>query len=126
MLTEADEILDDILCRWAQWCRPVSTGRGFGHQSLVCGQYRTSRQYDDVNGALDDAIEHQRMKAVDFQVGEMAEPWRTAVHSEARRLVVGVDVFVSPRLPRNLEEREACIVVARAQIQIRLQRAGVM
>ena len=126
MPDESDAIIDDLLCRWAQWCRPVNLGRGFGQQSLVCGQYRPSRQYDDENGALDEAIEHQRMKAVDFQIGEMEQPWRTAIHANARALVVGADVFISPRLPSDPEERSACIVVARVQLLGRLSRAGLV
>lgn len=126
MPDDTDLILDDLLCRWAQWCRPVHVGRGFNRQAVVAGQYRSSRQYDDQNGALDEDIEHQRMVAVDFQIGEMLDPWRTAINANARALVVGCDVFVSPRLPADRVERQAVVHVARGILVDRLQRAGVL
>lgn len=125
-MDESAQILDDLLCRWCNWSRPVSVGRGWQHTSVGLGQYRTSRQYDDTNGALDADIEHVRLKAVDHQIQEMADPWRTAIHAEGRRLVVGVDVFSSPRLPVDPDSRRQVIAHARSLLVGRLQRAGVM
>lgn len=126
MTNDTDAILDDILARWAWWLRPVHVGAGYRHQSAGCGQYRTSRQYDDANGALDEATEHAQMKAVDEQIGRIAQPHNTALHAEARRLVVGVDVFRSPRLPADLGGRRTLILQARGMLMVRLTSAGIV
>ncbi len=126
-MTEDDAAkLDDLLCRWAQWCRPVRVGRGFADRSLVTGQYRTRRQYDDENGALEEGIEHTIMKAVDAEVFKLADPWRSAIHTHARNLVVGFEVFLSPRLPQSREERAALVLVARGMLWRGLELAGVV
>lgn len=128
MTNDTDAILDDLLCKWAQWVRPITTSTGHQHHAAGCGAYRTSRQYDDTNGALDDDLDHMICKAVDGHVGAMPnepEPYRLAIHAEARRLVVGVDVFRSARLPTG-EARRALIVTARGMLVRRLTGAGVM
>lgn len=125
-MSEADRDLDDLLCRWAQWARPVSIGRGFNRQALVLGQYKVSRQYDDVNGALDLHIEHEQCKAIDFEISCIPQPHYTAIHSEGRRLVVCADVFKSPRLPENRIERAKLILEARQMLMMRLTSAGLV
>jgi len=125
---DTDAILDDLLCRWAQWVRPITTSTGHQHHAAGCGAYRTSRQYDDQNGALDDDLEHMVCKAVDQHINAMPnepEPYRLAIQAEARRLVVGSDVFLSPRLPAG-EARRTLIQAARGMLVRRLTNAGVM
>lgn len=126
MTNEPEAILDDLLCRWAQWCRPVNVGRGYGRQALVCGQFRTSRQYDDANGALDEDLDHAMLRQVDYEISQIPQPENTALHAEGRRLRTGVDVFVSPRLPVDRMEREALRIRARVWLVKRLYAAGVM
>lgn len=125
MTNDTDAILDDLLARWAWWLRPIRTGAGLPGSAAGCGGYRSSRQYDDANGALDDAVEHSLMKAVDAQIAMIPDPYRTGLHAEARRLVVGADVFRSARLPEG-EARRVLIVEARGMLLGRLQRAGVV
>lgn len=126
MTNETEAILDDLLCRWAQWCRPVNVGRGFGSRALVCGQYRASRQYDDQNGALDSDLEHFAMSQVDYEISQIPQPENTALHAEGRRLVVGVDVYLSPRLPVDPVKRKELTGRARGLLVARLGNAGVM
>ncbi len=118
--------LDDLLTRWHQWGGQHSQTRGFAPKALVCGDYRTSRQWDDQNGALDDDIDDQIMRAVDFNVREMPEPHRSAIYCVARALTVGAAVFNHPRLPQDRAERMAVIEEARRRLTARLQTAGVM
>jgi len=125
MRNDSDAILDDILIRWHQW-EPGRVGRGFNDRALVCGEFRVSRQYDDMNGALDLEIEDAIMAQVDFEIEELMHPWRTAIHVLARALTVGCEVFTSPRLPADREEREAIVQQARVQLTQRLLAAGVM
>lgn len=126
MTDDSAAILDDILCRWHQWASRGSMARGYAAKALVVGEFRISRQYDDQNGALDDELEHATMKAVDFQVNEMRDPWRAAIHANARALVVGSAVWSSPRLPADRLERLHVIAEARSQLTDRLIAAGVV
>lgn len=123
---DTDAVLDGILAQWHQWAQTSRHVRGFNGRSLVAGEYRTSRQYDDENGALDDALDERRMKQVDFEVSQMADPFRSAIYANARALVVGCAVFVHPRLPADREERQRVIVTARVQLVRRLVSAGVL
>ena len=126
MKDDSAAILDDVLSRWHQWASGGSVARGYGSRSMVCGEFRVSRQYDDVNGALDDELEHATMKTVDFQVSEMRDPWRSAIHANARALVVGAAVWSSPRLPADSVQRLHVIAEAREQLAGRLLAAGVL
>lgn len=126
MTDDSAAILDDLLCRWSQWCRPPTVGRGHNRSALVLGQYRASRQYDAENGALDEDVEHATMKVVDFEVSEMDDPYKAAIYVQARALVIGCTVFMSPRLPSDPDQRAAVILQARMMLVTRLMRAGVM
>lgn len=122
---DLDAALDLLLSTWHQWQR-ASTARGYNTRALVCGEYRSSRQYDDCNGALDDELEHRTMKTVDFQVAQMVDPYKAAIYAQARALAVGCSVWSSPRLPADPFERQAIVQQARAMLTRRLQSAGVM
>ena len=125
--TAIDAQLDDILSRWHHWQAKHKGGaKGYNTRSLVAGEYRASRQWDDQNGALDCDMESDTMKTVDFQVSEMTEPYRTAAYVLARRLCVGNSAFTSPRLPLDPMERGAIFAEARKILQRRLTSAGVL
>lgn len=118
--------LDTLLCEWHQWAQAARVSRGFNSRSLVAGDYRTSRQYDDENGALDDALDERRMHQVDFEVSQMADPFRSAIYANARALVVGCEVFMHPRLPQDRAERLKVIATGRQLLTRRLELAGVL
>lgn len=126
MRNDADEILDDVLSRWHSWARHQSTEVGHARQSAGMGNYRASRQYDDTNGALDSDLEHMRCKQVDFEVRQIPQPHRTAIHIDARNLCTGVAVWGSPRLPTDPEERAILLIEARSMITKRLLASGVL
>lgn len=123
-VAERDAALDDILSRWHHWRSMGGIVKGYADHSLVCGDYRTSRQYDDVNGALDDELEDIRMRQVDFEVSELPDPWRSAIHALARSLCTGAAVFHSPRIAPA--DRARVTAEARAKIEDRLVSAGVL
>jgi hypothetical protein len=118
-------VLDDLLARWHRW-QSAHVGRGFNRRALVVGEYVTSRQYDDTNGALDDRLDNMQMRAVEFAVGQMVEPYKAAIYANARALHCGVTVFSSPRLPPDPCERMLVVAGARQILTARLQSAGVM
>lgn len=117
-------VLDDLLSRWHHWCSSKPSSRGYAPKSLVCGDYKVSRQYDDSNGALDSDLESSTMKVVDFQVSEVPDPYRSCIHALARSLCCGYAVWTSPRVP--YEQRQEVEAQARARITARLVAAGVM
>jgi hypothetical protein len=125
-----NETLDDLLCRWHQWPgNRAGACRGWPSRALVCGESVTSRQYDDVNGALDLAVDACVMRDVDFHVGELPDAplaYRSAIHAQARALVTGAAVWSSPRLPRDTMGRSVVTAHARCMLIQRLQSAGVM
>lgn len=120
------ETLDSLLCQWHQWAESERGVRGYASRALVCGEYRSSRQYDDVSGALDDELDRVTMKAIDFNVREMAEPYRTGIYCLAKALVTGVAVFRSPRLPESDQARRMVVAQARNILTARLISSGVL
>jgi hypothetical protein len=121
---ESDAKLDDLLSRWHFWQTKTRGVHSFAPKALVCGDYRTSRQYDDENGALDDALEVHTMRQIDFEVQELGDPWRSAIYAIARSLFTGAAVFHSPRIPAI--QRAQVSIDARGRLVIRLVSAGVM
>ncbi len=126
MRDDSAPILDDILCRWYAWQRAYTGARGFNARTLVAGDFRVSRQYDDVNGSLDHEIENDTMKTVEFVISEMPDLQRWTIQFLARALALGYAVFVSPRLPADKEERDHLVQISRIALIERLIRAGVM
>lgn len=118
--------LDQILSDWHEWAQAYKPARGFKNRALVVGDYLISRQYDSDNGALDQELDNKTMETVDFQISELQEPYRSAIHCEAKNIHAGNEVFISPRLPTAKGERDAVIGVARRMLVGRLQSAGVL
>lgn len=124
---QRDAALDDLLSRWHHWqTQQSSTTRGHAGRSLVVGDYIASRQYDDVNGALYDDEENVAMRAVQANVDNMDEPYRSAAYVIARALYLGTSAISSPRLPQFPAERERVIARARQWLTLRLVGAGLM
>lgn len=125
LMTEQAAILDDLLAAWHAYGSSAPTGTGYCTHSLVCGDYRTSRQYDDENGALDGELHKRTMQAVDFAISQLEPMHRYCIQQEARNLHAGRNVFISPRLPKDKAIRMALIAEARSFLAKRLQNAGV-
>lgn len=126
LATYRQEALDDLLSRWDHWAHPVHVGRGHASTSAGCGLYRTSRQYDDENGALDDAIEHRLMQGMQACVERLETQHRMAIHIEARNVRLGLQVWRSPRLPANEREAREVIDAARQRLIVLLLSDGLM
>lgn len=120
------DAMDDLLSRWDHWLHPVQVSRGFAHVSAGSQLYRTSRQYDDENGALDDAVEHQVMQGVQACIEKLSADHRVAIHMEARNLRLGLSVWRSPRLPQNEHDARQVIRAARDCLLGHLLRAGMV
>lgn len=121
-----DEVLNDLLSRWHSWASDYRTALGYPTMSAGLGQYRASRQYDDCNGALDQDVENIVMAAVDACVSSVPQPFRNAIHINARNLCVGLDVWRSPRLPEDDLARALMVSDARELLLHRLKERGLM
>lgn len=118
--------LDDILQQWHHWQGSYTPVRGYNARALVCGDYRTSRQYDDANGALDDALHDERMRTVSFEVAELPDMMRYSIADDARALCLGAALRHNPRLPDDRTQREAIRITARSALTVRLTKRGIM
>lgn len=118
------ERLDDILSRWHNWKADGGVVRGWKAGGNVTDGYQASRQYDDQNGALDDALENRRMRQVDFEIGELHWMQQAVLCAQARSLCTGAAVFHHPRVPP--ERRATVLMEARAALTVRLIAAGVL
>ena len=123
-MTSADATLDDLLSRWHHWMRARPSG--YNQQSAGTERYRTSRQYDDTNGALDADLDSAQCKQVNHEAEQLTDPYRAAVYVEARRLCTGRDVWRSPRLPDDPVKLREVVFEARRQMIRRLRDSGVM
>lgn len=126
MAPEHNQILDDLLSRWHQWRQRAQVGRGFNRKALVVGDFRVSRQYDDVSGALDDDLEDGLMRQVEFEATELPQPFYIAICCNAQAIALGVFVVMNPRLPADKEARRRLIEAARIALTRRLVAAGVI
>ena len=125
MRNDADELLNDLLRRWH--IRAVSTPpqTGYYTSNPACKLFKTSRQYDDANGALDSDQDGQVLEAVGHAIDRLEQPWRTAVEFNARNLATGFAVWRSPRLPTDDIERAQLVVDARCKLMVILRSDGV-
>ena len=121
---ERNAQLDDVLSEWHSWQLSARDGRGFAHRSSVVGDFRISRQWDDVNGALDDDLDAMRMRQVEFEVEQLPDPWRSAIYALARSASTGAAVIHSGRVP--LADWPRVLAEARVRMRARLVGAGVI
>lgn len=125
MRNESELILDDLLSRWHDWCK------GAGHITPICADpmfrnAKSSRGWDTVDDIVEGELTADTMKAIDFEVGEIAEPHRSAIYANARNLASRFAVWSSPRLPKDPAERALLVRDARILLTKRLLRAGIM
>lgn len=126
--TEADinQVLNDLLARWHVWSSSYSFGKGYPSVDSACRDSRTSRQYDDTNGALDAGVENRIMEAFDAAVWTIEQPHLTALQFQARNFHARVAVWKSPRLPDDDMELGVLLMEARNKLMRALARSGVM
>jgi hypothetical protein len=125
MREEPKDVLDDILSRWHSWAKGYSP-------MPVCGadpmfrEAKASRSWDSADDILESEVNNSIMETVDFQVGEMQDPHRSAIYCLARNCASGVSVWNSPRLPTDPFERTTIVIEGRNQLSRRLLKAGVL
>lgn len=125
MRNEQHEILDSLLSEWHSWARAETL------QPMRCADpmFRNAKSckgWDSTSDVIEDEIRDKTMKAIDFQVGEMPEPHRSAIYIHARNCCTGRNVWVSPRMPSDPEERAVILLEAKNALMRRLLGAGIM
>lgn len=115
-ISEEDLILNDLLSRWHAWACYERTAAGYPSASAWARAFKVSRQYDDENGALDQDVENKIMSGVDGCMNSVKQPWRNALHINARNLSTGLAIWRSPRLPTNELARALLVAEARQML----------
>lgn len=126
MHNDSSRILDDILSRWHSWAKGYVPIPVCGADPMFRNAKSSGRHWDSTSEVIEDEIQGKILEAVDFQVSEMQDPHRTAIHFLARNLATGRSVWLSKRLPEDPLERATIVADARNQLTRRLMQAGVM
>lgn len=121
---DPDSVLDDLLERWHAWKSAYRGPRSWGKASPTCRDAQSGRLYDRETGAQDADIEDTIMRGFDETVGKIPQPWNTALQLQARNLATGFEVWQSPRLPADREEREVILLEARNKLMALLAKEG--
>lgn len=126
MMNDSHYILDDLLRQWHAYCKGYSPTPTSGADPMFRNA-KAGRGYDTTAEIIEDELQGSTMEAIDFQVDQMQDPWRAAIHELARNLGAGQSVWKHPRLAA-LEAMERATIVAEARNQLtkRLMAAGVM
>jgi hypothetical protein len=126
MRDDLQDLLSSMLADWHNWSHYTSDRAGPAGKTAVFGQSRSNSQYDWENGLESDAIDRRIMQGFDNAAQRVPQPWLTALQFEARNLAVRYQVWASPRLPTNREEREVLILEARNKLLKELAKDGVL
>ena len=125
MVNDLGTILDALLGEWHRWARGYSPVPTSGAAPMFRNA-KSSRGWDSASEVVDDEVNASTMRSIDFQVGEMNEPHRSAIYVHARNCSTGRMVWSSPRLPTCPMERSLIVAEAKNMLARRLLSAGVI
>lgn len=126
MMNDSHYILDDLLRLWHAHCKGYSPIPVCGADPMFRNA-KAGRGYDSTAEIIEDELQGSTMESIDFQVDQMQDPWRAAIHELARNLFAGQSVWKHPRLSAlDALERATVVAEARNQLTRRLMNAGVM
>lgn len=125
-LADINERLNDLLARWHAWSNSYSLGKGYPSSDPMFREAKTPSHWDSRNGALDAVVDNKIMEAFDAALWEVPRPHVIALQFQARNFAVKAQVWRSPYLPTDDEERRVLLMEARNMLLRRLAKAGVM
>lgn len=99
----------ELLVLWWRSEQQWSPVEGYPSECPSTRGWRTSRQYDDGNGAFETDARGQLIRHIGHVVASIDEPYRSALYLVARNRASGVSVWDSPRLPKDEMQRMAVI-----------------
>jgi hypothetical protein len=126
MRNDIQDVLSGMLADWHRYCQHTADRAGFAGRAAGFGQSRSNSQFDWENGLESDLVDKRIMQGFDAAIQRVPQPWLTALQFEARNLAVRYQVWVSPRLPTNPQEREVLILEARNRLLKELAKDGVL
>lgn len=122
---QLDASLDHFLALMHRASSSYHLGQGYPSRAAGTDQYRSSRQYDGENGAMDGEADHAIGVAVSRLVDSMADPHRTCLRIEARNIQTGIKAWTSARLPLCPVERSIIRTEARNRLWRLLISSGI-
>lgn len=125
MPNDLNAILDALLSEWHNWARgysPVPTCSA----GPMFRNAKSAKGWDSASDVVEDELAAKTMQAVDFHVGEIGDPHRSAIYIHARNCCTGRNVWSSPRLPACPMERGVILAEAKNMLARRLLSAGVI
>lgn len=126
MNNDIQNLLSGMLADWHHYCQHTADKAGYAGRAAGFGQCRSSSQYDWQNGVEDEMVDRRIMEGFDAAAQRIPQPWLTALQFEARNLAVRYQVWASPRLPVDREERAVLILEARNRLLRELAKDGVL
>lgn len=126
MQSDIQDVLSGMLADWHHYCQHTRERSGFAGKSPVFGQSKSNSQYDWQNGVESERVDILVMRGFNDAVWRLPQPYLTAIQFEARNLAVRYQVWASPRLPADREEREVLILEARVKLLKELAKDGVL
>jgi hypothetical protein len=125
MRDDTNQILDDLLAKWHEWAKEFAICPQASADPMFRNA-KSGRAYETQYEINEQQIAASTMEGVDFEVGEMQEPHRSAIYAHARNLASRHTVWSSPRLPTDAVARALLVTEARSMLMKRLFRAGIM
>jgi hypothetical protein len=126
MQNDIQHVLSSMLADWHKWSSHTHTKGGYPGRAAGFGQAKSNSQYDWESGIESDLVDRRIMEGFDATIQRIPQPWNTALHFEARNLAVRYQVWSSPRLPKDLWERQELILDARNRLLKELAKDGVL
>lgn len=128
MVNDFDAIIDDLLIRWHYYSSKYQLAKAYASTDATCRMARSNwSSYDRDNGIAEEESAKTTMQSVERAVERMRSPWPLHHHMicvEARNLATGFEVWSSPRLPQNRDEREVLRIEARNKLAKELMEEG--
>lgn len=112
---QLNDLLNEILREWHSWSAGDTIAEGYPSRSPSCALGPAA---SDVDGPC--------METVDAVMDAIPQPHRTALAFQARNLHSRAQVWSSPRLPANWEERQILLMEARNLFTRGLMEKGVI
>jgi hypothetical protein len=123
---DINQKLNDLLAKWHAWSQSYSLGKGYPSSDPIFGHSKSASHWDSRNGALDAVVDGKIMEAFDAVIWQVPRPHLTALQFLARNLASRAQVWTSPYLPKDEDERAVLLMEARNMLLRRLARSGVM
>lgn len=112
---QLNDLLNEILYGWHSWSAGDTIAEGYPSRSPSCALGPAG---SDGDGPC--------METVDAVMDSIPQPHRTALAFQARNLHSRAQVWSSPRLPANWEERQILLMEARNLFTRGLMAKGVL